>query len=244
MKLVVDTHVHSISSGHAYSTVQEIAVRANEKGIKVFALTDHGPNMLGASGLFHFANLKVLPDYIEGVRVIRGAEVNIIDYEGILDIPDRYLKSLEFVLVSLHDVTIEPSTQKDNTNAIINALKNPYVDAVAHPGNPEFDIDIEEVVKACVEYNKCVEINNHSFVGRKGSYPNCKKFLQLCKQYKVRIVCGSDTHYSENIGNFEHVLDLINEVGMPEEFILNTSEDKFMKYLLERKSRIINAFSK
>jgi len=51
---------------------------------------------------------------------------------------------------------------------VINVLKNPYVDAIAHPGNPQFPLDIEKVVRAAKENGKFIELNNHSFVTRKG----------------------------------------------------------------------------
>ena len=54
MKFVVDTHTHSVSSGHAYSTIQEMAAAAAEKGIEVMAVTDHGPAMDGAPCIYHF----------------------------------------------------------------------------------------------------------------------------------------------------------------------------------------------
>jgi len=47
IKLVADLHVHTISSGHAYSTVAEIIEAAAQKGLEAVALTDHGPAMPG-----------------------------------------------------------------------------------------------------------------------------------------------------------------------------------------------------
>ncbi|MCX7658918.1 MAG: PHP domain-containing protein, partial [Oscillospiraceae bacterium] len=45
MRIVVDSHTHTISSGHAYSTIQEIAREAAGRGIEMVAITDHGPSM-------------------------------------------------------------------------------------------------------------------------------------------------------------------------------------------------------
>lgn len=38
MKFVVDTHTHTIASGHAYSTVQEMAKEASANGIEMLQL--------------------------------------------------------------------------------------------------------------------------------------------------------------------------------------------------------------
>ena len=234
MKLVIDTHTHTVSSGHAYSTVQENAREASLKGIEMIAITDHGPSMLGAPCLIHFYNMRVIPAEINGVRIIKGVEANIIDYSGNIDLPDEYLKRLEFVIASFHDITIKPGTVEEHTNALINALKNPYIDAIAHPGNPTFQVDIDKVVKAAADYGKLIEINNNSFSVRKGSDANCVKFVNQCKKHCTRITCGSDAHISFDVGKLDTVRMLLEEADMPEELVMGTSVGKFEKYLNER----------
>jgi putative hydrolase len=238
VKIVVDSHTHTLSSGHAYSTVQEMAKEAPNNGMEMFVITDHGPSMLGAPSLYHFGNLKVIPNELYGVKIVKGAEVNIIDYNGKVDMPDEYLKRLEFVLASFHEICIDPASVEEHTNAAINVLKNPYIDAVAHPGNPQYQIDIDRVVKAAKEYNKLIEINNHSFLVRTGSEENCSEIALKCKEYGVRVVCGSDAHISFGVGNFKNVLGIFDKVDMPEHLVLNSSVEKFQAYLSERKNRI------
>ena len=237
MKFVIDTHTHTVSSGHAYSTIQEMAREAAVNGIRILAVTDHGPVMAGAPCLFHFGNMKVIPRELYGVRIIKGVEANIIDYDGNTDMPHEYLRKLEFAIASLHDVCIGPSSVEDHTNAIINVLRNPYIDAVAHPGNPQFQVDIERVVSAAKENGKLIEINNHSFKVRTGSRENCRQFALLCKKNGVSIVCGSDAHISFDVGKFDNVYSLLEEVDMPRELILNTSIEKFERYLKLRRER-------
>ena len=41
MEYIVDTHTHTIASGHAYNTILEMAKAASEKGIKLLGITDH-----------------------------------------------------------------------------------------------------------------------------------------------------------------------------------------------------------
>ncbi len=215
-----------------------MAREAPGNGIEMFAVTDHGPAMGGAPHLYHFGNLKVIPEKLYGVRVLKGVEANIMDYEGNTDMPDGYLNRLDFALASFHDICIEPSTVENHTNALIRLLKNPYIDAVAHPGNPQFQVDIERVVKAAKENNKMLEINNHSFYVRTGSEANCREFARTCRDLGVRIVCGSDSHISFGVGRFENVYKILEEVNMPEELVLNASIERFDAYLLERRERI------
>ncbi len=238
MKFVVDTHTHSIASGHAYSTVQEMAREAAANGVEMFALTDHGPAMKGAPYLYHFGNLRAIPESIYGVRVLKGVEANIIDYEGNVDMPVEYLKRLDFVLASFHDICITPASKEEHTNAYISVFKNPYIDAVAHPGNPQFEVDIEKVVLAAKEYGKFIEINNNSFRVRTGCEDNCRNFVTECKRKGVKIVCGSDAHISFEVGKFDKVYRLLEEVGMPESLIMNTSVLNFNEFIENKRKRI------
>jgi putative hydrolase len=236
LKLVIDTHTHTVSSGHSYSTIAENAKEAALNEMEGIAMTDHGPSITGAPTLLHFMNLRVIPETIQGVRIFKGAEVNILDYRGTLDIPVEVLARLEFVNASYHDITIEPATVEEHTEGLVSALKNPYVDAVAHPGNPVFQVDIDTVVKTAAEYGKLIEINNSSFRIRRGCEGNCMEFIRKCRQYGARITCGSDAHICYDIGRFDRVLQMLQEAQMPEELVINTSLSKMEAYVKERKA--------
>ncbi|QNU67847.1 phosphatase [Ruminiclostridium herbifermentans] len=240
MKIIADTHTHTISSGHAYSTIQENAREAFANGMQVINMSDHGPAMSGAPFRYHFGNLGVIPDTLYGVRVLKGVELNIINYNGEIDLDDYYLEKLDLVLASYHDICIKPATIEEHTNAAIEILSNPYIDVFAHPGNPQFQIDIEKVVKAAKDNNKLIEINNQSAVVRKGSEKNCFQIVQMCKKHGVRITTGSDAHISFGIGKFDFVTNLLEEADMPEELVITTSIEKIDAYLLERRNRIQN----
>lgn len=235
MNYVVDTHTHTIASGHAYNTLFENMKEASEKGMQVVACTDHGPEMPGASHIWYFANFKVLPRELYGVTLLKGCEANIMDLQGKLDIPNRIEKSLDIIIASLHDACIEPGSREENTKAIISAMKNPYVDIIGHCGNPIFPINEEEVVKAAKEFNVLIEINNSSLLkqggSRAGSPEICKKVARLCREQGVKIVIGSDAHTALQIGDFKAAYELLMEVHMPEELIINTDASRIVNYL-------------
>lgn len=237
VRIYIDTHTHSMVSNHAFSTVSELAEGAAKKGLYMFVLTDHGPSLPDGAHPFYFGNLKVLPQEINGVKILKGAEANIIDYEGRLDLEKSQLKRLEFVLASFHDVCLRPSTIDNITNAAIGALKNPFVDALAHPGNPTFTMDIDRVVDTAAMLGKMIEVNNHSFISRPGSHPNCLEFARKCAIRGVRIIISSDAHIKFDIGNFSKALAIVKEAGVPEHLILNASIERFENYLKEREAR-------
>lgn len=234
MKYVLDTHTHTTASGHAYNTLFENLKEASENGIEVLAATDHGPKMPGASHIFYFGNLKVLPRKINGVTLLKGCEANIIDFKGNLDIPDRVQKKLDIIIASLHDVCIEAGSREENTEALIGAMKNHNVDIIGHSGNPVFPIYEDEVVKAAKKYNVLIEINNSSLgknASRAGSFEICTKIAKLCKEQGVMVAIGSDAHCCFQIGKFDAAHEMLMDVGMPQELIMNTEGSKIIKYL-------------
>ena len=80
--IVADTHTHTLACGHAYSTIMENIRCASEKGLAFLCITEHAPAMHDAPQLSFFRSLYSIPDVIEGVNILKGAECNIMDYEG------------------------------------------------------------------------------------------------------------------------------------------------------------------
>lgn len=239
MKFLLDTHCHTIASGHAYSTITEIAETAFEKGLKLIAMTDHGPAMPGGPHIFHIGNQRIMPDYIKGVRVLKGVEANIMDFEGGLDLRESYLKNLDIVIASFHDVCIAPGSVEENTRALVEAMKNPYVDIIAHPGNPYYPIDIDKFIQCAFDTGTLIEINNSSFIGsRKGSAENCRRIAEKAKEKGVRLVAGSDCHISFDVGKFNKVEEIFEEIGISEELVINTDPQKLIDYLNSKGKKV------
>lgn len=238
MQFVADLHVHTIASGHAYSTVLEIARVAADKGLAMIALTDHGPSMPGGPHAYHFSNQLAIPEEIYGVRVLKGIEANIVDREGGLDLDEDRLAKLDIVLAGLHTFCAPYGSPADNTAMLVRAVANEWVDVVVHPGNPEYLIDEEAVVRAAAEHGVALEINNSSLtVVRKGSRPHCDNIACLAKEYGCKIMVGSDSHFAFSVGNFGAAAELIEKHGIPAELVLNTSVDLIMNHLERRTNR-------
>lgn len=237
MKISVDLHVHSIASGHAYSTILEIARAAREKGLEGVAITDHGPAMPGGPHGYHFSNLRRVPSVIEGVRVFRGVEANILDAEGCLDLEPRYLKHLELILAGFHQDCFPPGrSMEENTRAMVNAMASGWVDIIVHPGNPQYQIDAMKVVQAAKEYGVALEINNSSLTGsRQGSLEVCPHIARLAREMEILVALGSDSHWAGDVGELEAALSLVLEAGIKPENILNTSVAKVEEFIARRK---------
>jgi len=238
MNIEVDTHTHTVLSGHAHSTLLENAAAAAKKGLKGFVMTDHGPNLPGACPEFNLGTYPYLPRHIDGVRIFPGVESNIIDYHGSIDVREKYLKFTDYVIAGLHEVVIKEGTRIQNTQAVLGALSNPYVDIIAHPDNPSYELDYETVVKEAAKLGKLLEVNNHSFIHRKGGLANAAVYLPLCRQYGVRMAVSSDAHFAFNIGKNELALSVLEDLKFPPELVINMTMQRFEGYLEERRKRL------
>ena len=235
MKFVVDTHSHTISSGHAYSTVLENAAAAAEKGLQLLCVTDHASSMPGAPHFWHFANQRILPRFLHGVGILRGVEANIMNVAGEIDISTKVQGHLDWVLASFHEPVFAPSSSTVHTEALLNVIQSGRVDALGHLGNPNFDFDFERVLVAAAEANVLVEINNSSLSGsRMGSQPRCERIAEIGKEVGVSFTTGSDAHFAHDIGKFDSALALFEKVNIDEDSIVSTSASRFIEFLHSR----------
>ena len=79
MNFELDMHTHTIASGHAYGTITEMAKEAAVRGLKLLGITEHTHHMPGTCNDLYFVNLRVVPREMYGVRLMLGAELNIMD---------------------------------------------------------------------------------------------------------------------------------------------------------------------
>ena len=114
--IIADLHTHTLASTHAYSTVQEMAVSAHEKGLFALALTDHARTMPGAPGPWFFTAMRELPLLYKGVLLLAGMEANVLDFSGALDIIDEERRRVDWVVASIHNIGLK-------------GLKNPTVES-------------------------------------------------------------------------------------------------------------------
>jgi putative hydrolase len=233
MRIAADLHIHTVSSGHAYSTIEEYVAQAKKIGLKGIAFTDHGPAMPGAPHWYHFSNCLMIPEKIKGIRIYRGIEANIINEDGKIDLHDEDLAKQDIVLVAMHPrCGYDDHGERQNTEVLAKALKNPYINIISHPGNPKYPLNIEETVRRVKAKGIVIEINNSSFTSRPGSWERCVAFAKEVKRQDARVVLTTDSHISPMLGVIDRSLAIVKEAGLTEKHILNTSLAKIEKYLL------------
>ena len=230
----LDLHTHTISSGHGYSTLNENVHSAKEHGLKIYGLSEHTPKMPGSTHPYYFRNLHVIPDMIQGVRVLKGAELNIMDLDGSFDLDERTLQGLDYAIASLHAPCYgRMHTIEENTEAMINAVKSPYVKILGHPDDSRYPIEREAIVLACKETHTLIEVNNSSMnpkCSRVGGRENMLEMLKLCKKHQLPVIFGSDAHYCDLVGRFEGCEEVCQAAEFPEELIVNKNPELIKEY--------------
>lgn len=238
MKYVLDTHTHTIASGHAYSTIREMARSASEQGLELLGITEHAPMLPGTCREMYFNNLKVIDKEMYGVELLLGTELNILNYRGQVDLSNSILRDLDIVIASLHTPCIHPGTIEDNTSAYLHVMKNPYVDIIGHPDDSRYKINYKELVLASKENRVLLELNNSSLTPggvRQNPLENDITILNYCRQYNVPIVLGSDAHIDTCVGKYNYAEDLIKDIDFPEELIVNKSVAELKKFVNRNK---------
>lgn len=234
MNIVADTHMHTLASGHAFNTILEMVSAAKAKGLEMIAITEHAPAMQGSCGPIYFHNLQATRYPFDGIEVLFGVELNIMDYEGTVDLDEKGMKRTDLRIASMHVQCIKPGTEAENTRGILGAIQNPYVDIIGHPDDSRFPMTYEPIIKAAAEYGKIIELNSNSFNPkntRVNAWENDHVILKLCEQYRVPIVISSDAHSVFELAEFTKAKELVEEMAFPEELILNTSVEKLKGWL-------------
>ncbi len=241
MKFVLDSHTHTIASGHAYSTILEMARTAADKGLELLCITDHAPGMEGTTCRDYFANIRVIDRQLFGVQLMVGSELNIMDTQGSVDLDKSLLRKLDLAVASLHTKCIAPGGDAEGyTHALVSAMQNPYVNIIGHPDDGRYPLDYPTLVRAAGEYGVLLEVNNSSLTPgcfRENAPVHCAEMLRLCKQEGVPVVVGSDAHFASYVGNHQYAQALFEELDFPEELVMNRDASAFQAFIRAHHAR-------
>ena len=234
MKILLDVHTHTVASGHAFSTLQEMAQAAAGKGLKLLGITEHSPGVPGSCNPIYFRNLHVVPRQMYGIELLLGAEINILDGEGNLDMDENCMRMLDIRIAGIHSLCYSYGTVDENTHGMVKAVSNPFIHIISHPGDGTAELNFEPIVLAAKEHHTLLEINNSSLKPTRNK-PNAREnnlsILRLCKRYEVPVILGSDAHISFDIARYDYLYDLLQLTEFPESLIMNRDVKSFKEYL-------------
>lgn len=163
-----------------------------------------------------------------------GAELNILDTEGHLDLDENYYKLLDLRIAGIHILCWKGGTREENTHGMIQAIRNPWTQIISHPGDGTAELDFAPIVQAAGETRTLLEINNSSLIPSRGKLQarsNNVEILRLCRQQGIPVILGSDAHITYSIADYRYLWELIEETRFPDELILNDKPDEFLQYI-------------
>lgn len=230
-----DMHTHTIASGHGtLCTISDMAKSAAANGLQLLGITDHGPATLAAGTESYFRSLPFSPHKRFGIELLYGVELNILDTRGRVDLSEELLSRLDYAIVSMHQQNFKSLSREENTNAFLNAMKNPHIKLLGHSDNPAYPLDYEALAQCAKENGVIFEINEASLTP--GSYrgdttANSREILRCCRKYDLPILLSSDSHGKEHIGDFTYAAEFVHQEMFPESLILNNQIPRLKVFL-------------
>ena len=178
----------------------------------------------------YFLNFRVIDREIYGVRVMMGAELNVMDFDGTVDLSPKLLNNLDMAIASQHIWCMpQGGGPEENTAAMVLAMDNcPKICILGHPDDGRYPLDYPALVRAAGERSVLLEVNNTSLS------PACSRVNSTAN---VTVVVGSDAHFVSAVGGHQYAQALLDELDFPEELVLNREPAAFLAHLERRLSR-------
>ncbi len=233
-----DLHTHTKSTDGHYS-LEEMAERARKRGYEYLAITDHSKHVTVARGLDakglsrQLKEIDRVNEKLKGFRILKSIELDILA-DGSLDLPDDILKELDLVTCSIHykfNLSRDKQTQR-----IIQAMDNPYVNIICHPTGrlinerQPYELNIEQVLDAAKERGCFVELNAHpDRLDLNDS--DCK----MAREMGVKLAISTDAHRLDDLELMRFGVGQARRGWLEADDVLNTRSWGELKKLLKRK---------
>lgn len=202
----------------------------------------------------HFINFSVWPREWDGVYVMRGVEADIVDLDGHLfgwdvvlregitgrafaapkTLKDKVWQEIDYAIASIHDETFtKGATLAQTTGMYIRALEDSKVVALGHPGRAGVPFEVDPVLLAAKDLGKLIEINEHSFAPRysRRRKEACRRIAERCAELGVMISVATDAHIACDVGRFDAVAALLNEIHFPRTLVATRDAATFRAVL-------------
>jgi len=245
MKCFGDYHTHSEYS-HGRGNLRKNIEIAISKGLKEYAITDHGPLAwnfirLGVKDAQELIEIKkkisLLQKEYPEIKLYAGVEANIMNRDGGIDVPRNILVELDVVAVGFHlliyptdfrsvkDIIVDnriiykcfPSKRDNIRKRNTEALiKAVQKYNIDFITHPGYGIDIDTYELAAV----CAEENTCLEINaRHGELT--EGFVRAASETDVRFIINSDAHSPEQVGELEEGLKIVKKLGLSKDRIVN-----------------------
>ena len=223
-------HVHSTWSD-GQNTIREMAEATMARGYQYLGITDHSKVAAYAGGLSEDAlrrqgeEIDRLNEEFAGrLHILKGTECDILR-DGSLDYADDVLASLDFVVASIHGQF--NLSQEEQTQRMLRAISNPYVDIIGHPtgrillGREGYTLDIEAIIDAAAEHGVCIEINAHP-----SRLDLDWRYLRRARDKGIKIPVDPDAHSIDGLDVIRYGINIARKGWLRASDVLNTMSTK------------------
>jgi len=223
--VVAELHAHTTASDGKLS-IAELAAVARARGFHTLAITDHSPSQPIANGLEperllrHVDAIREADAEIEGIRLLAGAEVDILA-DGRLDYDDELLERLEVVVASPHAaLRQEPRVA---TERLLRAIRHPLVHILGHPTGriihrrEGLSPDMGALFAAAAEHDTVLELNaNWQRLDLGAGH------LRGALEHGCKIAINTDAHREAHFDNLTYGILTARRAGMTAASCINT----------------------
>ena len=236
-----DLHMHTTATD-GKGTLEEMVEAARSRGLQYIAITDHSQRVSMARGLTpdrlleQWDQIDDLNAKLDGsFRILKGIECDILEQGG-MDLPDEVLAQGDWVLGAIHYG--QQQSLEQITERILEAIRHPEVDAIAHPTGrlllkrEPYAVDLRRVMTTCAEYGKALEINANPMRLDLNDIQ-----LMHATELGIPIVINSDAHSTDGLDVLRYGILQARRGGLTPSRVLNTLPlEDFLKWRETRKS--------
>ena len=165
--------------------------------------------------------------------MLKAIELDILA-DGSLDLPDDVLEELDLVVCSVHYKFSLP--REKQTERVIRALDNPYVNIFGHPTGrlinerPAYEIDLEKVMRAAVERGCFLELNAHP-----DRLDLDDVHCQMAKEMGLKMALSTDAHSIDDLDLMRFGVGQARRGWLAPDDVINTRRLPDLRKLLKRK---------
>ena len=205
--------------------------------MEVIGILEHGPDLESTNAdENYFSTLCRVPRLINGVRLLRGVESNIIDEKGNIDVSKNMLRDLDYIMVGFHkNAGYEDSGVKKNTEAMVGAIKSGKVDIITHPFmTAQYKFDMKKIAEEACKNKVLLEINLHYIREKKlleDTISNLKIIVKTVKKYKQKVILNSDSHNIWELGDDSSLGPVKKKIGLTDDMIINNYPKELFRLL-------------
>jgi len=153
-------HIHT-GYTDGKNTIDEYCARATQLGVPLVAFTEHVRRELSYDFEKFLSEIEAARERYDLI-ILSGCEAKVLP-DGTLDVEERILKRVDYPVFAFHSF---PSTQERLVSALRTSIRNPYMNAWAHPSTffnrwepHDMSAELDDIFEILHQFDVLFEIN-------------------------------------------------------------------------------------